>query len=271
VDRILDRLVRVKVRAKLGGRIKGLISGGAALSPEVGLFFQALGFPLLQGYGQTEAAPLIAVNRFSSPRIDSVGKPVAGCEVRIAADGEILVRGPNVMLGYWNDPAATERAIRDGWLHTGDVGHIDAQGRIVITDRKKDILVTSGGDNVSPARVEGRLTLEPEILQAVVCGSERPFISALIVPDHEIALDWAKRRNKPTDVKALCGDGEFRRLIGDAVDRANSNLTGIERVRKYALVAEPFTIENGLMTPTMKVKRTAVVQKLKDVIDQLYG
>jgi long-chain acyl-CoA synthetase len=271
VDYLLERVVRSKVRAKLGGRIKGLISGGAALSAEVGLFFQSLGFPLLQGYGQTEAAPLISVNRFSSPRVDSVGRPVAGCEVRIAADGEIIARGPNVMLGYWNDPAATERAIRDGWLHTGDIGHIDPYGRIVITDRKKDILVTSGGDNVSPARVEGRLTLEPEILQAVVVGSERPYIAALIVPDHEIAVDWAKRRNKPADLRSLCQDPEFRKLLADAVDKANHGLTGVERVRKFTLVPEPFTIENGLMTPTMKVKRTAVVQKMKDAIEGMYG
>ena len=270
-DALLDRLVRAKVRDKLGGRIKGLISGGAALPAEVGLFFQGLGFPLLQGYGQTEAAPLIAVNRFSNPRVDSVGRPVKDCEVRLGPDGEILVRGPNVMLGYWNDPASTERALNDGWLHTGDVGHLDEGGRIVITDRKKDILVTSGGDNVSPARVEGRLTLEPEIGQAVVVGSERPFIAALIVPDWEIARDWARRRGKPEQLAALCADPDFRRLVSDAVDRANAGLTATERVRRFALVPDPFTMENGLMTPTMKIRRGAVIQALKAELDQLYA
>lgn len=270
LDRLLDRLVRRKVQARLGGRIRGLISGGAALNPGVGLFFQALGFPLLQGYGQTEAAPLISVNRFSSPRIDSVGPPVTDCVVTFAPDGELLVRGPNVMLGYWDDEAASERVLVDGWLHTGDVGHRDVEGRIVITDRKKDLLVTSGGDNVSPARLEARLSLEPEIAQAVVCGDKRPYIVALLVPDAEIAAAWARRRGKPEALSALVGDAEFRRLVGDAVDRANRTLAGVERIRKFALVAEPFTIDNGMLTPTLKIKRGVVQARFQPQIDTLY-
>ncbi|WP_083759328.1 AMP-dependent synthetase/ligase [Rhodospirillum centenum] len=270
VDDLMETMVRAKVREKLGGRIKALVSGGAALNPDVGLFFHALGFPLLQGYGQTEAAPLISVNRFGMTAHHTVGPPVKGCEVTIAEDGEILARGPNVMLGYWQDPSSTERALADGWLHTGDVGHLDSRGRIVITDRKKDILVTSGGDNISPARVEGCLMLEPEIAQAVVCGDKRPYIVALLVPDAEIAAEWARRRGLPPDLSTLCADAGFRRLISAAVDRANSQLSSIERVRKFRLLPTPFTIENGLMTPTMKVKRTLVVQQCRETIEQLY-
>ncbi|HYC03196.1 MAG TPA: long-chain fatty acid--CoA ligase [Azospirillaceae bacterium] len=270
VDLMMDRLVRSRIQEKLGGRIKGLISGGAALSPETGLFFHALGVPLLQGYGQTEAAPLISVNRFSNPRHDTVGPPVRGCEVRIAEDGEILARGPNVMLGYWGDDAATERTVRDGWLHTGDVGHIDQAGRIVITDRKKDILVTSGGDNVSPARVEGRLMLEPEIGQAVVVGDKRPYIGALIVPEADVARTWARDRGKTEDMARLCEDPEFRKLISAAVDRANTTLAGVERIRKFALVPESFSIENGLMTPTLKIRRPLVQAHYKDRIEGLW-
>lgn len=270
VDDLMETMVRAKVREKLGGRIKALVSGGAALNPDVGLFFHALGFPLLQGYGQTEAAPLISVNRFGMTAHHTVGPPVKGCEVTIAEDGEILARGPNVMLGYWQDPSSTERALADGWLHTGDVGHLDSRGRIVITDRKKDILVTSGGDNISPARVEGCLMLEPEIAQAVVCGDKRPYIVALLVPDAEIAAEWARRRGLPPDLSTLCADAGFRRLISAAVDRANSQLSSIERVRKFRLLPTPFTIENGLMTPTMKVKRTLVVQQCREIVEQLY-
>lgn len=266
----MDRLVRSKIQAKLGGRIKALVSGGAAMSAELGLFYDALGVRLLQGYGQTEAAPLISVNRASSIAHHTVGPPVKDCEVRVAADGEILVRGPNVMNGYWGDPASTERTLVDGWLHTGDVGHVDGKGRIVITDRKKDILVTSGGENVSPARVESQLTLEPEIAQAVVCGDKRPFVVALVVPDHEIARDWARRRGKPDAIEALVQDADFRKHIGDAVDRANKTLSGVERIRKFRILAEPFTIENGLMTPTMKIKRNQVVKQLGPQIDGLY-
>lgn len=270
VDRLMTKLVRAKVQAKLGGRVKGLISGGAALNPEVGIFFAALGFPLLQGYGQTEAAPLISVNRFGNPRHETVGPPVRDCEVRVAADGELLVRGPNVMLGYWNDPASTERALHDGWLHTGDVGHMDEAGRIVITDRKKDLLVTSGGDNVSPARVEGHLTLEPEIAQAVVCGDKKPYITAILVPDAEIARDWAQRRGKPDALAELVRDPDFRRLVSDAVDRANRGLSGVERIRKFILVPDPFTMDNGLMTPTLKIKRTLVLGAYREQVEGLY-
>ena len=187
MDGILSLTLRKKVREKVGGRVKAWVSGGAPLNPEVGIFFQSLGITFLQGYGQTEAAPLISCNRPSvGIRLDTVGPP-AGCEVRIAEDGEIMVRGENVMHGYWRNDEETARVLKDGWLATGDVGHFDDKGRIVITDRKKDLIVNDKGDNFSPQRIEGMLTLQPEIAQAMVYGDRRPHLVALLVPDPEIA------------------------------------------------------------------------------------
>jgi long-chain acyl-CoA synthetase len=197
VNGLAERLVRAKVRQRFGGRLKAMVSGGAALNPEIGGFFAALGVPVLQGYGQTEAAPIISANPPGRVKMATVGPPLEGVEVRIAPDGEILVRGELVMKGYWRDEAATAEAIRDGWLHSGDIGEFDDDGYLKITDRKKDILVLSGGDNVSPARIEGLLTLEPEIAQAMVLGDKRPNLVALLVPDEEFLRDWAKSQAKP--------------------------------------------------------------------------
>ena len=191
MDLFLSATLRRKIRAKVGGRIKAMVSGGAPLNPEVGIFFHSLGLTFLQGYGQTEAAPVISCNRpRAGIRLDTVGPPVKDTEVRIAEDGEILVRGEIVMHGYWRNPAETERVLLpsdDGWLATGDIGHIDDKGRIVITDRKKDLIVNDKGDNVSPQRIEGMLTLQPEIAQAMVDGDRRPHLVALLVPDPEFA------------------------------------------------------------------------------------
>src|SRR6266567_636886 len=176
IDPVLDKLVRAKVRARFGGHLKAMISGGAPLNPEIGGFFLALGVQLLQGYGQTEAAPVICCNTPGQVRIDTVGPPLDGVEVRIAEDGEILVAGDNVMKGYWNDPEASARTLTDGWLHTGDIGRLDAEGYLRITDRKRDFIKNSGGDMISPARVEGLLSLEPEITQIMVYGDRRPYL-----------------------------------------------------------------------------------------------
>jgi long-chain acyl-CoA synthetase len=259
VDLLLDRTVRKKVQARFGGRVKALVSGGAPLNPEVGRFFRALGVTLLQGYGQTEAAPLISVNR---PRagiaMETVGPPVLGCEVRIAADGEILVRGENVMHGYWRNEAESARVLIDGWLHTGDVGHIDGNGRIVITDRKKDLIVNDKGDNVSPQRVEGMLTLEPEIAQAMVVGDRRPYLVGLVVPD----ADWQAALPEGADVaKAMMA----------AVDRVNAGLSGVEKVRRVLVADAPFTIENGALTPSLKVRRHVLRDRYGERLDALYG
>ncbi len=270
-DLLLDILVRAKVRKRFGGRIKALVSGGAPLNPEVGEFFVGLGLPLLQGYGQTESAPIISVNRPSHPKIHTVGPPMKGVEVRIAEDGEILVRGELVMQGYWHDEAATERVLEGGWLHTGDIGEIDEDGHLVITDRKKDIIVLDKGENISPQRVEGMLALEPEIAQAMVHGDSRPYLVGLIVPDLEWAVEWARAHGKPRTLEALVQDADFRTALDEAVARVNRRLSNLEKVRRFAVLAEPFTIENEMMTPTMKVRRHRITACYCELIESLYG
>jgi long-chain acyl-CoA synthetase len=269
-NKVLDVLVRKKAAQRFGGRLKAFVSGGAPLNYEVGLFFTALGIRLLQGYGQTEAAPVISANPVDRIKLHTVGPPLKGVEVRLAEDGEILVRGELVMQGYWGDPEATARTIRDGWLYTADVGRIDEDGYIEITDRKRDIIVVSGGDNVSPQKVEGFLTLEPEIAQAMVVGDKRPFIAALLVPDKDWAEAWAKEKGKPAGLAALVGDAEFRAAVQAAVDRVNRRLSVIERVRQFVLTAEPFSLENGMMTPTLKIRRHVIRQTYGAKLDALY-
>ena len=234
---LLDRLVRSRVRARFGGRLIGLISGGARLDPETGRFFDALGLPLLQGYGQTEAGPVISVNLPTRPRNATVGHPLPGIEVRTADDGEVLVKGDLVMDGYWNDAEATARTLRDGWLHTGDLGRLHPDGTLEITDRKKDIIVLSGGENVSPARIEGLLMNEPEIQQAVVGGEGQAGLSALVVP----------------------AEGEAAQMVAAAIGRVNQGLSVTERIRRHKIVPA-FTIENGLLTPSQKIRRSIVLE-----------
>ena len=257
-DKILDRLVRNKVRARLGGKLKFFISGGAALNPDIGFFFLGLGINILQGYGQTEASPLISANRPGRIRIDTVGPAVSGVEVKIAEDGELLARGACVMKGYWSDEAATANTIKDGWLYTGDIAEISDDGYISITGRKKDIIVNSGGDNIAPSRVEAMLTIEPEIEQAMVDGDKRPWLVSVIVPSDELAKQFAK------DKKGL------KAAVQSAVDKANSRLSQIEKVRRFVLADEAFSTENGQMTPTMKAKRHVVKEVYGDKIDALY-
>ncbi|EQB33267.1 AMP-dependent synthetase/ligase [Sphingobium ummariense] len=266
---LLARTLKPKIAQRFGGRMKALVSGGAPLNPDVGLFFQAMGLTLLQGYGQTEAGPVISCNR---PRaglaMDTVGPPLDNAEVRIADDGEILVRGELVMHGYWRNPAETAKALQDGWLHTGDIGEIDARGRIRITDRKKDLIVNDKGDNVSPQKVEGMLTLQPEIGQAMVHGDRRPYLVGLIVPDVEWTREWAEANGKaPT---AVADDPAYQAALRTAVDRVNDDLSVIERVRRIVLADEPFTIENEEMTPSMKIRRHVIRARYQDRLDALY-
>jgi long-chain acyl-CoA synthetase len=255
MDGILSLTLRKKVRAKIGKRQKAWVSGGAPLNPEVGLFFESLGITFLQGYGQTETGPVLACNRPSAGiRLDTVGPPIKNTEVRIAEDGEILVRGELVMHGYWRNEEETARVLsKDGWLATGDVGHIDEKGRIKITDRKKDILVNDKGDNVSPQRIEGMLTLQPEILQAMVYGDRRPHIVALLVPDPEFA-------QMP----------DLHQRLQAAVDRVNADLSVVERVRRFILADEPFTIENEQLTPSLKIRRHVIGKVYGERLDALY-
>jgi long-chain acyl-CoA synthetase len=270
IDRALDGLVRRKVSARFGGRLKAMVSGGAPLTPEIGVFFIALGVPLLQGYGQTEASPVVSANPPKRIKIDTVGPALDGVQVRIADDGEILVRGDLVMKGYWNDPEATARALADGWLHTGDVGVLDEDGYIKITDRKRDFIKNSGGDMVSPARVEGYLTLQPEIGQAMVFGDRRPYLVAVIVPKLEFVDGYAGRHGGEAASGDPGLDPEFNKLIGAAVARVNAELSPVERVRRFIIAAEPFTVANGQMTPTLKIKRFAIRQAYGAALQALY-
>ncbi|MEO6387150.1 MAG: AMP-dependent synthetase/ligase, partial [Croceibacterium sp.] len=259
VGRLLDVTLRPKVRKRFGGKMKALVSGGAPLNPEVGAFFESMGLVMLQGYGQTESAPVVSCN-YPSAGVDlaSVGPPLRGVEVRFAADGEILVRGELVMLGYWQNQEETDKAVIDGWLQTGDIGHFDERGRIVITDRKKDIIVNDKGDNIAPQKLEGMLTLQPEIAQAMVSGDKRPFVVGLLVADADWAFDWAKANDEKFDLPRLQGLPAFRSAMRGAVDRVNAELSVTEKIRQFAFADEPFTIENDEMTPTMKIRRHAI-------------
>ncbi len=271
VDCAMERLVREKVRQRFGGRLKAMVSGGAPLNPDVGKFFNALGVTLLQGYGQTESAPVVSCNPPGAVKMHTVGTPLPEVEVKIAEDGEILVKGGLVMDGYWNNPETTAEAIKDGWLHTGDIGLVDDDGYLQITDRKKDIIVNSGGDNLAPQRVEGILTLEPEIAQAMVVGDKRPHLVALLVPDEAFIKDYAKQAGAARDLAALADDKGFRGALRDAVDRANQKLAQIEKVKRFMVAAEPFTVENNQMTPTLKVRRHVVKEIYGDRLEALYG
>ncbi|MGB3167394.1 MAG: long-chain fatty acid--CoA ligase [Alteraurantiacibacter sp.] len=271
MDMVLERTLRPKIRRKFGGRMKAMVSGGAPLNPEVGNFFDAMGLVMLQGYGQTESGPVVSCNRPKAGlKMDTVGPPLRGVEVKIAEDGEILVKGELVMNGYWQRPEDTERTVADGWLHTGDVGHIDEKGRIKITDRKKDIIVNDKGDNVAPQKLEGMLTLQPEISQAMIVGDKRPYMVALIVPDPEWVQQWAKDNCQTTDLAALKEHSGFRSAIKGAIDRTNQSLSVVEKVRKFELADEAFTTENEQMTPTMKIRRHQIREIYGDRLDALY-
>jgi long-chain acyl-CoA synthetase len=271
MDFLVEKTLRPKIRQKFGGRIKAMVSGGAPLNPEVGNFFDAMGLTMLQGYGQTEAGPVISCNRPKvGLKMDTVGPPLRGVEVKIAEDGEILVRGELVMHGYWRNEAETARTLQDGWLHTGDIGHIDPKGRIKITDRKKDMIVNDKGDNIAPQKVEGMLTLQPEIAQAMVSGDKRPYVVGLVVPDAEWALEWARANGEKFDLAALQQLPAFKNAVRAAVDRTNADLSVIEKVRQFAFADEAFTIENEEMTPSMKIRRHKIRDRYQDRIDGLY-
>ena len=279
MDFFIEKTLRPKIRAKFGGRIKAMVSGGAPLNPEVGNFFEAMGLTMLQGYGQTEAGPVISCNRPKvGLKMDTVGPPLRGVEVKIAEDGEILCRGELVMHGYWRNEAETARTLKvdpadpNGapWLHTGDIGYLDEKGRIKITDRKKDMIVNDKGDNIAPQKVEGMLTLQPEIAQAMVSGDKRPYVVGLIVPDAEWALEWARANGEKFDLVALQQLPAFKNAVRAAVDRTNADLSVIEKVRQFAFADEAFTIENEEMTPSMKIRRHKIRERYQERIDGLY-
>jgi len=248
---IVNFLVRKKIKKQFGGNLKAFVSGGGALDKEIGQFLNAVGLPTLQGYGLTEASPVVSCNPINKIRVETVGPPFKGNKVKIAEDGEILVKGENVMLGYWNNKEATKRILKDGWLYTGDIGEIDANdGYLKITDRKKDIIVGAGGDNISPAKIENQLSNSAEIEQVMVYGEGKNYLVALIVPNKE----FIKKEEK----------------ISEIINKINNNLTLVEKIKKFYLLEESFTIENGLLTPTMKVKRNKVILKYKSILESFY-
>ena len=270
-DFAVARLLKPKIRKRFGGRMKAMVSGGAPLNPDVGIFFESMGLTMLQGYGQTEAGPVISCNRPAAGiAMHSVGPALRGVEIKIAEDGEILCRGELVMHGYWQNEGETARTIQDGWLHTGDIGHLDDKGRIVITDRKKDMIVNDKGDNIAPQKVEGMLTLQPEIGQAMVAGDRKPYIVGLIVPDAEWTLEWCQAQGKQFDCKQLQELPEYRNAVRAAVDRVNKDLSVVEKVRQFAFADEPFTIENEEMTPSMKIRRHKIKERYGERMDRLY-
>jgi long-chain acyl-CoA synthetase len=272
VKLMVDTLLKPKIAKRFGGRMKALVSGGAPLNPEVGLFFHSLGVTLLQGYGQTEAGPVISCNRpRAGIRMDTVGPPLDDVEVRIADDGEILVRGELVMHGYWRNEAETARVIdAEGWLHTGDVGEFDAAGRIRITDRKKDLIVNDKGENVAPQKVEGMLTLQPEIAQAMIAGDRRPYMVAVLVPDPEWMQQYCAREGARCDMPELANIPGFRAGLQAAVDRVNRDLSVTERIRRFVVADEAFTVENEQMTPSLKIRRHKLREAYGERLDGLY-
>jgi len=248
---IVNALVRKKVKKQFGGNLRAFVSGGGALDREIGEFLNAIGLPTLQGYGLTETSPVVSCNPIHKIKVETVGPPFKGNQVKIAEDGEILVKGENVMLGYWNNKEDTEKVIKDGWLYTGDIGEIDPEdGYLKITDRKKDIIVSAGGDNISPAKIENQLSNSPAIDQCMVWGDGKNYLVALIVPSKE----FKEQKDK----------------IGKIINKINENLVQIEKIKNFHLVSENFSIENGMLTPTMKVKRNKVIAKYKNILESFY-
>ena len=248
---MLNVLVRKKVRKQFGGKLRAFVSGGGALDKEIGEFLNSIGLPTLQGYGLTETSPVVSCNPIHNIKVETVGPPFKGNKIKISEDGEILVKGENVMLGYWNQKEETANVIKDGWLHTGDIGEINPEdGYLKITDRKKDIIVNAGGDNISPAKIENIITNEAEIDQCMVYGDKKNYIVALIVPNKE----FLKEKEK----------------INNIIENINKKLTQVEKIKKIQLIDENFSIENGLLTPTMKVKRKKVTEKYKKELENLY-
>lgn len=270
---LADFLVFRKIRERLGGRIRFLVSGGAALSGELGEFFESIGVPILEGYGMTESSPVISVNRPDRKKFGTVGIPIPGVKVVIGEDGEILVKGPNVMMGYWNDPDGTREMVNaDGWLHTGDIGMFDPEGYLVITDRKKHIIVSSGGKNIAPGPIENAFLRSTYINQVLVVGDGRLHLSALVVPDYDLLREYVSSSGGiPGSVDELVVHPEARTLIGNEIKQLQQDFATFERVRKFTLMPRPFSLEEGEVTPTLKIRRSVVEKKFKDVIDGMYA
>ena len=250
INFILDIIVRKKIKDQFGGKIKAFISGGGPLDYNVGIFLNSLGLPTLQGYGLTEASPVVSCNSIDKIKVDTVGKIFKDVEIKIASDGEILVKGENIMLGYWNNKIETDKILKDNWLYTGDIGEIDQEGYLKITDRKKDIIVNAGGDNIAPSKIENLLTNYPDIIQSYIYGDKKNYLVALIV----VAKDLEDRNNK----------------IQSIINKVNDELSVIEKIKKFIIIDDPFTIDNEMLTPTMKIRRHKVKKVFGDQLEKLY-
>ena len=248
INLLCEKLVRKKIRNQFGGNLQAFVSGGGALDQNIGEFLNAVGLPTLQGYGLTEASPVVSCNLPDLVKVESVGPPFRTNKVKIAEDGEILIKGENVMLGYWNLKEETEKAIKDGWLHTGDIGELDKNNYLKITDRKKDIIVNLGGDNISPSKVENILCLNENIKQSFVYGDKKNYLVALIVSEKEITKEKIKL----------------------TIENTNKSLTLIEKIKKFVIINEEFSVENGMLTPTLKLKRKEIIKNYKQQLENLY-
>ena len=266
-----DRLVLSRLRSRLGGRLRFIVSGGAALPPDVTRFFWVAAIPVYEGYGLTETAPVLCANRPGHVRLGTVGPAIPGVELSIASDGEILARGPNVMQGYWQNARDTGEALRSGWFHTGDLGSLDANGFLEITGRKKDILVLSTGKNVAPQAIEDAVAQSPYVSRAIAVGDARPAIGLLIVPNFDILARWAHDNGLPEmDRETLLASPEVRRLMRSEIVRLQARLSTFEKARQFEFLPEELTEENGLLTPTQKVRRQAVIARHGHLVDRLY-
>ncbi len=269
--KLAAKLVFSKITAKTGGRVRFFVSGGAPLSRDIAEFFYAIGIVILEGYGLTETSPVLSVNTFEKLKFGTVGQPIPGVEIKIAPDGEILAKGPNIMKGYYKKEAETREILEGGWFHTGDIGHLDEEGFLVITDRKKDLIVTSGGKNIAPQPIENLLKTNPYISNAVVLGDRKRFISALIVPDFEKIEDYAKSKGIDfRDREELARDFRIVEFLKAEVDRSTPDLASYEQIKKIAVLSREFEIDQNEITPTLKIRRKNVEAKYRDLIESLY-
>ncbi|MEY3385986.1 MAG: hypothetical protein RIR53_797 [Bacteroidota bacterium] len=269
---LADKLVFSKIRDRFGGRLRFFVSGGAALNPEIGRFFQVFGIKIVEGYGLTESSPVISVHRLEDIALGTVGTPIPGVEVKIADDGEILARGPNIMRGYWRNEEETAKSIDpEGWLHTGDIGEFNDKGHLRITDRKKHLLVSSGGKNIAPQPIEALIAQCPFVDQVMLVGDAREYCTALLVLDKEAAKAWAEKNAiVATEWEELVGNPSLRSTVEKEINKLQRDLSKFEKVRRFAIIPESFSVENGMLTPTLKVKRKAVLERYADVVDSLY-
>lgn len=269
--RLADRLVFAKLRERFGGRVKAFVCGGAPLDPTINEFFWIAGLPILEGYGLTESSAAVTLNTFEAMRFGSVGRPLAGAEIRTDADGELLIRAPQVMAGYENDPAATEQALSEGWLRTGDVGRIE-DGFVYITDRKKELIITAGGKNIAPQHVEGELKRDRFVSQAFVHGDRRPYLTALLAPNVERLVEWAReQRIAYVDVDDLVINDAVVRHMTARVEAANARLARHEQVKRFVLLPREFSLEAGELSPALKLRRRVIFEKHREKFEQMYA